>query len=85
MPSLPDGHDPDDLVRSGRAGAIADVLAGARPLGEMLWTRETESARFDTPERRAGLEARINELANSIGDEAVRRYYRQDSASGCAT
>ncbi len=76
--ALPDGHDPDDLVRSGGAGAIADVLAGARPLGEVLWTRETESARIDTPERRAGLEARINELTNSIADEAVRRYYRQD-------
>jgi DNA primase len=76
--ALPDGHDPDDLVRSGGAGAIADVLAGARPLGEVLWTRETESARIDTPERRAGLEARINELTNGIADEAVRRYYRQD-------
>jgi len=76
--TLPDGHDPDDLVRSGGAGAIADVLAGARPLGEVLWTRETETARIDTPERRAGLEARINELTNSIADEAVRRYYRQD-------
>jgi DNA primase len=76
--TLPDGHDPDDLVRSGGAGAIADVLAGSRPLGEVLWTRETETARIDTPERRAGLEARINELANGIADEAVRRYYRQD-------
>jgi DNA primase len=76
--ALPDGHDPDDLVRSGGAGAVADVLAGARPLGDLLWTRETESARFDTPERRAGLEARINELTNAIGDETVRRYYRQD-------
>jgi DNA primase len=76
--ALPDGHDPDDLVRSGGAGAIADVLAGAQPLGEVLWTRETESARIDTPERRAGLEARINELTSSIADEAVRRYYRQD-------
>ncbi len=37
-----------------------------------------EGGRFDTPERRAGLEARINELTSAIGDEAVRRYYRQD-------
>src|ERR1700746_2164273 len=56
--TLPDGHDPDDLVRSGGSGAIADVLAGSRPLGEVLWARETETARVDTPERRAGLEAR---------------------------
>jgi DNA primase len=76
--SLPQGHDPDDLVRSGGPGAVADVLAGARPLADVLWTRETESGRFDTPERRAGLEARINTLMAVIGDEAVRRYYRQD-------
>ena len=76
--ALPQGQDPDDLVRSGGPGAIADVLAGARPLADVLWTRETESGRFDTPERRAGLEARINALMAAIGDEAVRRYYRQD-------
>jgi DNA primase len=76
--SLPEGHDPDDLVRNGGSGAIADVLAGARPLADVLWSREIEAGRFDTPERRAGLEARINELAAAIGDEAVRRHYRQD-------
>ncbi len=76
--SLPDGQDPDDLARSGGKGAIADVLAGARPLAEMLWMRETATGRFDTPERRAGLEARINAVTAAIGDEAVRKYYRQD-------
>ena len=76
--SLPQGHDPDDLIRSAGAGAIADVLAMARPLADILWTRETEGGRFDTPERRAGLEARINEMTNTIANETVRRYYRQD-------
>ena len=54
---LPEGQDPDDLYRSGGREAIAEVLARARPLGEMLWTRETEAASFDTPERRAAFEA----------------------------
>src|SRR5215470_7816768 len=76
--SLPQGHDPDDLIRSAGAGAVADVLAIARPLADVLWTRETEGGRFDTPERRAGLEARISELTNAIANETVRRYYRQD-------
>jgi DNA primase len=75
---LPEGQDPDDLYRSGGREAIAEVLNSARPLGEMLWTRETESAAFDTPERRAALEARINEVVRGIGDESVRRYYAQD-------
>jgi DNA primase len=75
---LPDGQDPDDLFRSAGRGAIADVLAGARPLAEMLWTRETEAGRFDTPERRAGLEARLNQVTAVIAQESVRKYYRQD-------
>ena len=54
---LPEGQDPDDLFRAGGRDAIAEVLAGARPLGEMLWMRETEAASFDTPERRAAFEA----------------------------
>ena len=72
---LPDGQDPDDLYRSGGREAIAEVLAGARPLGEMLWSRETEAASFDTPERRAAFEARVHEVVRSIGDESVRKYY----------
>jgi DNA primase len=77
---LPEGQDPDDLVRSGGREAVEEVLVGARPLADMLWLRETEDGRFDTPERRAALEARIGEFAGAIGEESVRRYYRQDLA-----
>jgi DNA primase len=75
---LPDGQDPDDLYRSGGREAIAEVLGGARPLGEMLWSRETEAASLDTPERRAAFEAKVHEAVRSIGDESVRKYYAQD-------
>ncbi len=78
--SLPDGQDPDDLARSGGREAIADVLRGARPLAHVLWSRESENGPFDTPERRAALEARLAEATAGIGDDAVRRYYRQDFA-----
>lgn len=75
---LPEGQDPDDLIRSGGRAAMEEVLNSARPLADILWTRETESASFDTPERRAALEARIGEIVGTIGHEAVRKYYRQD-------
>ena len=75
---LPQGQDPDDLYRSGGREALAEVIAAARPLAAMLWARETEGHSFDTPERRAALEARINEVTSAIGDDAVRKYYRQD-------
>jgi DNA primase len=78
---LPQGQDPDDLARSGGRGAIEDVIAAARPLAEVIWSREIEGGSFTTPERRAALEARIGEMTASIRDEVVRRYYRQDLGS----
>jgi DNA primase len=79
--ALPDGQDPDDLARSGGREAIADVLGAARPLAHIIWMRESETGPFDTPERRAALEARLGAVTASIGDDAVRRYYRQDFAA----
>ncbi|HLL27147.1 MAG TPA: DNA primase [Xanthobacteraceae bacterium] len=76
--TLPEGQDPDDLIRTGGGGAMKDVLASARPLAEMLWIRETQNARLDTPERRAALEARLSDITRMIEDETVRRYYRED-------
>ncbi|MET0278341.1 MAG: DNA primase [Pseudorhodoplanes sp.] len=75
---LPEGQDPDDLIRSGGRVAMDEVLKAARPLAEILWMRETEAGSFDTPERRAALEARLNEITGGIGHESVRKYYRQD-------
>jgi DNA primase len=76
--ALPDGQDPDDLARSGGREAIEDVLAASRALAHVLWARESEAGPFDTPERRAAFETRLGEVTNTIADETVRRYYRQD-------
>jgi DNA primase len=75
---LPEGQDPDDLARSGGRAAIEDVITASRGLADMIWAREVEGGNFATPERRAALEKRIGEIANTIRDEVVRRYYRQD-------
>src|SRR5690349_11048212 len=78
---LPDGQDPDDLARAGGRAAIEDVLSAARPLAHVLWARESEAGPFDTPERRAALEARSAQIIATIADETVRRYYKQDFAT----
>ncbi len=75
---LPEGQDPDDLIKSSGADAMKEVLEGARPLAEMLWLRETADARLDTPERRAALEAKFGDILRAIQDETVRRHYRDD-------
>ncbi|MBA4270898.1 MAG: DNA primase, partial [Methylobacterium sp.] len=75
---LPEGQDPDDLARSGGKAAIADVLAEARPLVDMLWTREVEAGPLDTPERRAAFERRLKEPLGQIRDETTRKHYRRE-------
>ena len=73
---LPDGQDPDDLVRSGGASAMKSILADAKPLVEVLWMREVESGPLDTPERRSGLEHRLSDILRQIADQGLRRHYR---------
>ncbi|WP_439499639.1 DNA primase [Bosea sp. (in: a-proteobacteria)] len=75
---LPDGQDPDDLARAGGKAAVAEVLGAARPLVDMLWTREVEAGSLDTPERRAAFERRLKEPLGQIRDEATRRHYRME-------
>ncbi|TFF20400.1 DNA primase [Jiella endophytica] len=81
---LPEGKDPDDLVRDGGPEAFSEVLAAARPLADLVWMRETQGGSFDTPERRADLEYKLKGLFRTIGDEAVRRHYLDDASARLA-
>ncbi|MGQ4273242.1 DNA primase [Terrihabitans sp. B22-R8] len=74
---LPEGQDPDDLVRAAGASAMEAVVARARAMDEVLWEREADLAPLDTPERRAALERRLGDLVRTIADESVRRHYGQ--------
>ncbi len=75
---LPDGKDPDDLVRHEGRAPFDKVMAGARPLADMIWNREVQGANFETPESRAALEARLRQVTAAVADEDVRRHYQQD-------
>lgn len=75
---LPEGQDPDDLIRAAGAAAVTAVLDGARPLVDLLWERETGSRLLATPEQRAALEHDIAQVTTSIRDESLRRHYRAE-------
>ncbi|MET0538617.1 MAG: DNA primase [Xanthobacteraceae bacterium] len=75
---LPEGQDPDDLLRLAGVKAMAEVIGAACPLVHMLWMRETEAGSLETPERRAALEARLQQVAMAIGDNSVRKHYRRE-------
>jgi DNA primase len=78
---LPDGMDPDDLIRARGPGAMADAIEGRISLSELLWMRERDAEALDTPERQAGLEARLQAATTQIKHPGVRAAYERDLKS----
>ena len=76
--TLPQGQDPDDLVKAGGARAMEALLETPEPLVERLWSSEFAAGALDTPEQRAGLKQRLNDLAGTIADASVRIEYQGD-------
>ena len=74
---LPEGQDPDDLIRKQGAKAMAAALDGARPLVDLLWQRETEGRVFDSPERRAALDKALADAVARIADPVTRKHYEE--------
>ncbi|MBV7410223.1 DNA primase [Maritimibacter sp. DP1N21-5] len=74
---LPEGLDPDDLIKAQGAGAMEKVLEGALPLVQLLWQRETEGKVFDSPERRSALDAALGGAIAKIADQNLRHHYEQ--------
>jgi DNA primase len=75
---LPNGLDPDDLVRQQGADAMTEVLEKTRPLIDVLWDRELRAQPTGTPEQRAALESRLKNMTASIQDPTVRSHYSRE-------
>lgn len=73
--TLPQGLDPDDLVRTQGPAAFEALLAKPEPLVDRLWASEVAAEPLDTPEQRAGLKRRLAELAEQIQDQNVKHEY----------
>ncbi len=76
--TLPDGLDPDDLVRTKGAAAFEALLKASQPLVDRIWQSEVAAEPLDTPERRAGLKRRLSELAQTIADPNVKSEYQAE-------
>lgn len=75
---LPEGLDPDDVIRQRGRGAMEELLEKAMPLAELLWRRERDLDAVDTPERQAGLEMRLKQAARQIRHAVVQAAYERD-------
>jgi DNA primase len=75
------GKDPDDVLREQGAAALRTQLSRTNGFAEMLFRRELEAEPLDTPERRAGLKARLRAAASRIADKDLQSAYRDDLLS----
>jgi DNA primase len=75
---LPAGQDPDDLARSGGAGAIRAVFDRAEPLVQVAWDQTLAGRPLDTPERRSGFRRDLLAAVDRIQENSVRQAYRQE-------
>ncbi len=74
--TLPEGEDPDTLVRARGAEAFRTLLGGRRSFPETLYDLRRDAVGDKTPEQRALLRNRLEQAAAKISDRALAREYR---------
>jgi DNA primase len=75
---LPPREDPDTLTQKEGIDGFKRLLEHATPLATILW--ETESSQYirKTPEERALLEKKLEDLCALIEESTVRTYYKRE-------
>ncbi|ARO14825.1 DNA primase [Ketogulonicigenium robustum] len=75
---MPEGQDPDDLIKAKGRGAMQAVIDGALPMVRLMWQRETDGKVFDSPERRAALDKQLRALIRTIRDPSIKAHYGEE-------
>jgi len=75
---LPEGQDPDDLLKAEGPEAVRQVVKAAEPMAAVLWRRALSENDRATPERRAAFERDLRNLINQIGEDVVKKHYQAD-------
>lgn len=78
---LPNGEDPDDVIKNRGVAFFERLLASALPLSEMIWNNEYQQQQLTTPEQKAAFEQRIMQYVDTITDTQLQGYYRRHFSS----
>ncbi len=73
---LPEGEDPDSLLKNKGKTALLAYLQSAQTLSDFIWNMHVGDKQYKTPESRAGLEKRLYQLVERIEDKSVQHHYR---------
>ena len=75
---MPDGQDPDDLLKEQGASALREIVTTAKPLVDVLWEREFNLEPLSDPDRRAGFRKRLRALTAKIEDGDIKAEYKAE-------
>ena len=75
---MPEGTDPDDLLREHGKGALEELLSRPASLLDTVWTFERDAQPLDSPERKAGLKQRLLDHVDLIQHPDIRSLYRKE-------
>lgn len=78
---LPDGMDPDDVVKRDGIAGISEACAGSINLADCLYAHALESNDTRSPEGRAKMMTMLQEWVGQIGDDMVRQNYADEFRS----
>ena len=78
LATLPEGKDPDDVLRSDGSDGLLKVLAMARSLVDSLWTGLSAQHDLRQPEQRAEFWQQIRGMVRQIGHNQVRGAFADD-------
>ena len=73
---MPEGKDPDDLIRNEGPSFFKNLIEEAIPMVDLIWKRETDGKSFDSPERRALLDKSLNDVIALIKENNLRNHYK---------
>ena len=76
--TLPDGQDPDDLLKHGGLRALQTVLSKSETLPAALWRWERMSMARNDAEQRAALWSRINSALKTVEDSSLNAALEAD-------
>jgi DNA primase len=73
---MPEGEDPDSLIRGGGSTAFEKVLGSSLSLFDFIWASHTAGRELKTPEQRAGVVRDLNNEVQAIADRDIQSHYQ---------
>jgi DNA primase len=75
---MPEGQDPDDLIKAGGRSAMDGVLKQAKPMIDVVWDATIAGRALRTPEDRGAFIGALKQRVARIAHEGLRQLYQDD-------